>query len=183
MGLEGVELIMAIEDRFCTSLPDTKTERFQTIGDVHNFLMARIQKQNSEFCPATAMFYPSRRILVDKFNVDRARVKPSASLGSLLDAESRKQFWRTIEVALSTQLPGLIRTGWLTWSPEVFPPECSTVSQLVEQCIDLNQITVEFNSEDGEAVFAVLRQLVADVSGVDQSTLTPKTNFVNDLGF
>lgn len=183
MGLEAVELVMDIEDRFGTSLPEAEIERLQTIGDLHAFLMARIESQNPDICPSATMFYPIRRILVDKFNVDRADVKPSSRLGSLLDTESRKPFWRTIKSTLATRLPNLKRSRWLQWSGDIFPPECSTVSQLAERCIEFNRITNEFTSNDGEAVFEVVRQLVAAVAGVDKSRLTAQTNFVNDLGF
>ena len=88
MGLEGVELVMDVEDRFGTSFPDAELERMQTVGDLLNFIMARIRSQNSDACPSAAMFYPIRKILVDQFNVDRSNVRPSTRLESLVDANA-----------------------------------------------------------------------------------------------
>lgn len=55
MGLEGVELVLDVEERFETSVPDTQAERIQTVGDLHSFLMNRIRSQNSDSCPSAAI--------------------------------------------------------------------------------------------------------------------------------
>ena len=59
MGLEGVELVMEVEDRFGTSFLDAELERMQTVGDLHSFLMVRIRSQHSDVCPSAAVFYLS----------------------------------------------------------------------------------------------------------------------------
>ena len=183
MGLEGVELIMDVEDRFRTSFPDDQLEQMQTIGDLHDFIMSRIRTQHSDVCLSAAMFYPIRRILVDQLNVDRDNVRPATSLESLVEPESRSQFWRNIESVLATKLPRLKRSRWLQWTGDSFPPECSTVKQLIKNCVTLNQITDEFGPDDDDAVFKIVQQLVAEVACVDESLLSRETNFVCDLGF
>ena len=183
MGLEGVELVMGVEDRFCTSFPDVQLQRMQTVGDLQNFIMDRIRSQHSDVCPSAAMFYPIRKILVDQFDVDRAKVRPSTRLESLVDAESRKQFWRKIESAVATKIPRLNRLKWLQWSGDVFPPECATVAQLVDRCVNLSKITNEFGPSDGEAVFEIVRKLVAEIAVVDEAKISRDTNFVYVLGF
>ena len=183
MGLDGVELIMDVEDRFGTSFPDVELERMQTVGDLFNFIMARIRSQNSDACPTAAMFYPIRKILVDQFSIERSSVRPSTSLESLIDPNARHTFWRTIDSTLATKLPKLRRSKWLQWSGDVFPPECSTVSQLVQQCVNLNRISDEFGPDDTAAVFEIVQQIVADVAGVDKSAIATETSFMVDLGF
>ena len=183
MGLEGVELIMDVEDRFGTSFPDAQLERMQTIGDLHDFIMSRIRAQHSDVCLSAAMFYPIRRILVEQFNVDHDIVRPETSLESLVETESRSQFWRKIESGLATKLPRLKRSKWLQWTGDAFPPECSTVSQLIKSCVTLNRITDEFGPDDDDAVFKIVQQLVAEVACVDESLLSRETNFEYDLGF
>ena len=183
MGLESVELVMDVEDRFGTSFPDAELERMQTVGDLLKFIMARIRSQNSDACPSAAMFYPIRKILVDQFNVDRSNVRPSTRLESLVDANARHKFWQTIDSSLATRLPKLRRSKWLQWSGDVFPPECSTVSQLVHQCVNLNRISDEFGPDDTGAVFKIVKQIVADVAGVEESKISTETSFIIDLGF
>ena len=183
MGLEGVELAMEVEERFATSVPDSDLVRMQTVGDLHKFLMTRIRSQGSDVCPSAAMFYPIRRILIDQFGLDRKLVRPATSLASLVSPKNRREFWRTIEFSLATQLPRLRRSKWLQWSGDVFPPECETVSQLVERCVDLSRVTEEFGPDDSDAVFEIVKEMVATVAGVDGTKIFAETNFVTDLGF
>ena len=56
MGLEGVELMMDVEDRFEIALPDSAMEQILTVGDLHAFLMDRIRQQNSAVCLSAALF-------------------------------------------------------------------------------------------------------------------------------
>ncbi len=58
MGLDGVELVVNVEDRFNTSIPGSAAEHSQTVGDLPSFLMNRIRHQNSDKCSSAAMFYP-----------------------------------------------------------------------------------------------------------------------------
>ncbi|MGI9443888.1 MAG: hypothetical protein ACR2N1_15560 [Rubripirellula sp.] len=183
MGLEGVELVMDVEDRFCTSFPDAELEHMQTVGDLHTFIMERIRSQHSSVSTSAAMFDSIRKILVEQFNVDRAKVQRSTRLDSLVEAGSREQFRRSIESALATKIPRLKRLKWLQWNGDGFPPECSTVTQLVDQCVNLNKITNEFGPNDDDAVFEIVRKLVAGIASVDETKISHDTNFVYDLGF
>jgi hypothetical protein len=183
LGLEIVELMMHVEDRFGSSVLDAKFEQMLTVGDLHDFLMDRIRSQHADVCLSAAMFYRIRQILVDQFNVDRVKFRPATSLESLVGPESRQQFWRTIESTLAAKMPKLKRSKWLRFSGDMFPPECSTVGQLVGQCIDRNKLTDEFGSNDHEAVFETVQRLVAVVAGVDEKKISRGTSFVHDLGF
>ena len=183
MGLDGVELIMDVEDRFDTSIPDSAAEHIQTVGDLHQFLMDRIRNQISDRCPSAAMFYPIRRILVDYFGIDRSAITPSTSLETIINENDRHKFWRQLESTVSTRLPNLKRSKWLQWNGDTFPESCTTVRQLVNQCVDVNRITNEFGPDDTDAVWETVCELVATMAGVEQSTLKHETNFARDLWF
>lgn len=183
MGLEGVELIIDIEDRFDTSIPGSDAGNILTVGQLHEFLMMRIRCQATKACPSAAMFYPLRKILTDRFGVDRNAIRPSTPLESVVKQSDRNDFWHIIEHELVTKLPRLKRSRWLQWSGDIFPPQCSTVGQLIQQCVDINKVTSEFGPDDDEAVWRIVREIVASVACVDESEITPDTIFVNDLGF
>lgn len=129
------------------------------------------------------MFIAIRTILFDQFNIERISVRPSTRLETLLDATNRNRFFRSIESTLAARLPRLKRSRWLQWSGDVFPPDFSTVSQLVEQCVNSNRITSQFGPEDHDAVFEIVVQSTSEVASVDKSKITAESNFVNDLGF
>ncbi|MEE3362617.1 MAG: acyl carrier protein [Anaerovoracaceae bacterium] len=42
-SLDAVEIIMAIEDEYGIEIPDEDAENFQTIGDIVNFVEAKIK--------------------------------------------------------------------------------------------------------------------------------------------
>ena len=48
MGLDGVELVMDIEDRFETNVPDIETEMMETVGALHELLWERIRRRESK---------------------------------------------------------------------------------------------------------------------------------------
>ena len=183
MGLDTVELVMDLEERFDTAIPDDAAEQIQTVGELHAFLMRRIRNQASDICPSATLFYPIRRLLVDEFSVERKQVRPSTRLETLIEAEHRRQFWRRLQSVFSTCLPRLRRARWLQWKGDTFPNECSTVAQLIEHCIDINRITNEFGPDDSEAVWETLCEIVANIAYADKQLLTPETHFLKDLGF
>lgn len=183
MGLDTVELVMDIEDRFKVSIADAAAEQIQTIGDLYEFLMKRIRLQNTASCQSAALFYPIRKILVDEFNVKKSAVVPCTELQSLVTAENRHRFWQRVETLVSSRLPRLKRSKWIQWTGDVFPDDCETVAKLVNKCVNLNRITNEFSPEDSDSVWRIVCQIVSDICGVDVDRLKPETNFVNDLGF
>ncbi len=183
MGLEGIELLMEVEERFNTSISDSTAEQIETIGDLHSFLMKRIEQRFSDTCPSTRWFYIIRKMLVNEFGIERSLVRPSAFLQSLVCADNRHKFWRQIKSTIAPKIPNLKRSKWLQWYGDVFPENCSTVGQLIQHCVNVNRITGEFGSDDSNAVYKILCDLVSNVADVDSSLLKPETSFVNDLGF
>ena len=183
MGLESVELMMDVEDRFEIAIPDSAMEQIQTVGDLHAFLMDRIRQQNSGVCLSAALFYPVRKILVDDFSVDRAEVRPATRLESMVAKGDRQRFWSKLEEAVAARLPRLKRSKWFQWKGDMFPESCSTVGQLVNHCVDLNKITDEFRPDDSDRVWEIVCEMVADLAGVERSSLKQDTDFITDLGF
>lgn len=183
MGLDAVELVMDVEDRFDISIPDAAAEQVQTMGELHAFLMTRIRSRATDICPSAAFFYPIRRLLIDEFSVERKQVRPNTRLETLLKPERRYQFWRRLQSVFSTSLPRLRRSNWLQWKGDTFPTGCSTVAQLIGHCIDLNRITDEFRPNDSEAVWEIVCDLVAKIADADKQLLKPETHFLKDLGF
>jgi hypothetical protein len=89
MGLDIVELMMDIEERFGIRLSDDRAERMRTVSDLYVYLLARTHRIAPVPCPTSRAFYHLRRTLIGELGVDRARVRPSARLRDLLPAEAR----------------------------------------------------------------------------------------------
>ena len=45
MGIEGVELILAVEDHFGISIPEADAEKMATVGGLHDFVFREVCKR------------------------------------------------------------------------------------------------------------------------------------------
>jgi hypothetical protein len=57
MGLDGVELILAVEDAFQIHISDEEAGNVSTVGDLHDLVVSKLQGQDSKRCLTSAAFY------------------------------------------------------------------------------------------------------------------------------
>lgn len=113
MGLDGVELILAIEDTFQISIADEEAGSASTVGDLHNLILARLQAKDTKNCLTSAAFYRTRRGIVDALRIERRQVRPSTPLQSILPRNGRRENWQRIREAMKLKLPDLNHPGWI----------------------------------------------------------------------
>ena len=113
MGLDGVELILAVEDAFQIHIEDEEAGRVSTVGDLHNLVVGKLYGQDSKRCLTSAAFYRTRRGIVDTLGVDRREIRPSTALEVILPRGSRREKWRCIQAATKLKLPDLRHPGWV----------------------------------------------------------------------
>jgi hypothetical protein len=110
MGLDIVELLMEIEERFGTTIPDERAARIYTVGELYNYLVGQKRRYAPIPCPSSRAFYHLRRTLVGELGLERDRVRPAARLSDLFPRESRQTTWPRLAAALGlTDLPELDR--------------------------------------------------------------------------
>jgi acyl carrier protein len=182
MGLDVVELILEIEDRFHTRLGDAEAEKISTVGQLYQWLMNRIERHNSGHCATLVMFNSIRQILQDYCGVDRPAIHPTTQLQDLVPAPDRFLFWRTIEAKLDLDLPRLRRSKLLQRHGDLFPVNLATVGDLARECNHCSAISSEFRPQDAELVWWELCKIVEEVSYVKANTLNKNTSF-QELGF
>jgi hypothetical protein len=71
MGLDGVELLLAVEDAFQIHIEDHEAGGVYTVGDLYNLVVTKLQGQDSKRCLTSAAFYRTRRGIMDTLGVDR----------------------------------------------------------------------------------------------------------------
>ena len=85
MGLDTVELVIAIESTFDLVIPDDRAEKLETIGDAYRFILNRLEFPESPGpCLSAGAFYRLRRTLIRLVGTPRAEVHPEARLDTLL---------------------------------------------------------------------------------------------------
>ena len=113
MGLDGVELLLAVEDAFQIHIEDHEAGGVYTVGDLYNLVVTKLQGQDSKRCLTSAAFYRTRRGIMDTLGVDRRQVRPSTPLEAILPRDGRREKWRRIQEAMKLKLPDLQHPGWM----------------------------------------------------------------------
>lgn len=91
MGLEIVELIMAVEERFDIEIADSDAERFVTVGDLYDYLCGTMNNTMPRSCESQRTFYRVRKALMRTAAVPHWYVRPKRRLDDLLSAFPAKR--------------------------------------------------------------------------------------------
>lgn len=116
MGLDGVELILAVEDAFYIAIADEEASNISTVGDLSNLVVAKLQGQATKSCLTSTAFYRTRRGIMDALGMERRQIRPSTPLQSILPRNGRRGNWRHLQKAMKLQLPDLRHPGWIQLS-------------------------------------------------------------------
>ena len=114
MGLDLVELVIEIEETFQIKVEDDQAARMRTVGDVADYIVARLPDRASETCLSAAVFYRLRRSLTELVGANRRAVAPRVETASLLPIDRRRASWLQISTQLGWRFPPLERPAWVT---------------------------------------------------------------------
>jgi acyl carrier protein len=106
VGLDSVEIVMELEERFGINLPDHELHTARTVADLAALVIARLPKTGSPVCPTACSFYRLRRALMAVTGADRDSVRPSVGMDQFLP---RRPFRRRMWAGLRAVHPGLPR--------------------------------------------------------------------------
>jgi acyl carrier protein len=113
MGLDFVELVLAVEDTYGLSIRDKDMEGLDTAGKLYDYIFANRFQGMQETCLSSVAFYRLRRALMSVLGVSREDVQLSASLATLIPTR-RRHLWRELQTVLALRLPDLRRPVWVT---------------------------------------------------------------------
>ncbi len=108
MGLDGVEIVMEVEERFGVTLSDEETGGVRTVGDLLGLLESRVARRQAGECLSLPAFLQLRRAVREVTQFDR-RIRPSDLVTDVLDEEQRRQLWDRLPVLLNSYPTGLAR--------------------------------------------------------------------------
>jgi hypothetical protein len=84
MGMDGVELVMAVEDAFQITISDAEASQILTVGQLYSCVLEKLGNNPSQKCLSSVAFYRVRRALINLFEVSRDSVTPTSKLSDLL---------------------------------------------------------------------------------------------------
>jgi hypothetical protein len=113
MGLDGVELILAVEDAFQITITDEEAGTVVTVGDLHDLVIAKLHSQDCGRCLTSAAFYRTRQGIAEPLGIAQRDIRPSTSLDAILPRSGRRQSWRRIQEVANLNLPALQHPRWI----------------------------------------------------------------------
>ncbi len=112
MGLDGVEMIMEVEDRFGIEIPMEAFPRMVTVGDLFDHILAALKPRATEPTCLSALAFLSLRRAATTLGA-RERLRPRDSTDAILPRSGRIEYWSRLQRESELRLPPLKRPDWL----------------------------------------------------------------------
>lgn len=113
MGLDYVELILAVEDAFQIHIHDEEAGNVSTVGDLYNLVVSKLDGRDSKRCLTSVAFYRTRRAIAEALHLERREIRPTTPLEKILPRSDRQVRWRRIQESMDLKLPDLQHPGWI----------------------------------------------------------------------
>lgn len=183
MGLDGVELIMAIEAGFGVEIPDAAAEQMTCPRDVIAYLEEALPVGGPGVCLTQRAFYRLRERCAGRLRVSPDALRPETSLHEVLDPEANPGAWEAIGADLGTERWPAPRSA--TWWGRQFQWERpATVGEAARYAATWYPRAIK-GADDGwtraEIERAVVRLIEVEI-GVDMRRFTLDSQFVRDMG-
>jgi len=113
MGLDGVELIMAVEEKFDVAIPDEDAVKLTTPRLLMTYVERQLSIRKSSECLSQRAFHRLRRAAVWTLGVERHQFSINSRLEDLVPKKDRRRLWTSYGAAVEFD-----RWPELTRSPE-----------------------------------------------------------------
>ena len=176
MGLDGVEILLAVEETFGICIPDSVVSEMTTPATMISFVQQAVSaRPERNACISQRAFHKVRASLMKATGVVRRDVTLETPIRRLFSGPQRTEQWRDFKrYAGLAALPNLgFGSGWL------FGP--TSVKDLVYGAVsDMSDNMREERSWTNEEVRQIIRQIISVQLGVEKFRDTDE--FVRDLG-
>jgi hypothetical protein len=100
MGLDSVELVMAVEEQFGITISDEEAQEMRTVGDMYQCVLGKVMTTEKSSCLTQKAFHLLRRTAMQLFSVPRDQFRPDTQLNLIIPKDSRRENWRTFQSAV-----------------------------------------------------------------------------------
>jgi len=108
MGLDAVEMIMEIEDRFGITITDEEAQQIVTVGDMVSLIVKRLRAAATRRCFCLPAFFALRRVIRQVVGDDRFRLRPVDDVVARLSPAQRRELWKRLPDLLGTAASELV---------------------------------------------------------------------------
>ena len=113
MGLDFVEVVMEIENRFGITIKYEETGSVRSVGDLVRLIQSRVDAARILTCPNLANFHVLRRLVRDVTGQSDQRIRPSQRIDDHLSLEQRQRLWKRLPEILGTFPHDLRAPRWV----------------------------------------------------------------------
>ncbi|KAB1153648.1 phosphopantetheine-binding protein [Tenacibaculum aiptasiae] len=195
MGLDSVELVMTIEDKFGISIPNVECEQIVTVQQMADSVFKKIKLKPNKKCLSQIVFYKIRRAL-EQFENEKENITPNTKTSDLLNKTDLKNDWTLLENEIGLKIPDLVDLDLdKTLNKEVKflgfkifdrtePVTENTLRKFTDWIISMNYeqlISIENISSKYE-IERIICGIIEDRIGIPISEIELHHSFTNDLG-
>lgn len=120
MGLEGVELVMAMEEEFEIVIEDEEAQSIITPKDAIELISNKVNTTNDKTCLSQKYFHKLRKYLEKELKLNRVLIKLDLDITDCVPPNKQKEAWKNIGNEFEVEkMPHLKRPSWLVnliWS-------------------------------------------------------------------
>jgi hypothetical protein len=114
MGLEGIEILMEVEEAFDISIEDSEAERSSTPGELIDVVMSKVAHADAAGCLTQRAFNRLRAALLSHLPLKRRDIAPSVRMAELVPRTDREPLLERLAAELGTPpMPPMVRPQWL----------------------------------------------------------------------
>jgi hypothetical protein len=107
MGLDGVELVMTIEDKFNIKISDEEACQSVTVGKLYQCVLDKIGVSLGNRCSSQQAFYILRKALKESLCVEGMVIKPKTNTELIFPENERKMLWSRMSTTVPYKIPEL----------------------------------------------------------------------------
>jgi hypothetical protein len=182
MGLDIVELVMAVEAGFAVDIPDDAASGMVTPRHVVAFLEGALPAGTASSCLTQRAFYRLRDRCEHHLKVRGHALVPAMALSDVVDAEGRRGAWEAVGADLGAERwPAPRSSGW--WGRAFESGRPATLGEAARYAAAWYPRAVK-GAESGWTRAEIERAVMALVgveTGADMTRHTLDSEFVRDL--
>lgn len=180
MGLDSVELILAIEEEFGIEIPDSEASTIATVGDVYELVKIRVGQVEPASCLSQRIFHKLRRGLSESYGVERSAITPQAHLSDFIPMEELKDGWPFFQLFVDLKTPSsVVKTGLFGVKNS---NDSITIRELVELCVTLNSSILAPQGDTESEIWNRLVRVFVRQLNVRPEEVRPDAHIARHLG-
>lgn len=117
MGMDGIELVLEVENVFNITISDQEAAQIITVGDLYNCVLSKVKAaeegNKDKICMTARAFYQLRRGLADYFRLDTKQIHPNTLTAPIFAPDHRNRSWKNLAKQLNLRFPRLKTPAWL----------------------------------------------------------------------